>query len=346
MRGKGAMLGTKPSGVDSRTAHKAVRRCTAPRTACGLARTVHAMPDPAGLNWDDLRTFLLAAQAKTLAGAARAAGVQHTTIARRLSSLENALGAPLFLRRPDGLVLTPLGETLVPLALNVERSVVVLHEAVRSRRSRVRVALPSGFIALFADDLAHFGQAHPEVLLDIVSGGQALDLQRGEAELAVRVGPIRDPDLVARPLGDVGLSLYAATRYLESHPAPVNPEELAGHHLIAYGADLAATPAARWIEARSAQAVVVLRTNEIATMLAAAASGAGIALLPCLLADVEPRLVRLTPAVLARRGLSLVYRREVRMNKSVRVAATFLVEAMRSRAHRIDGSGQNKQADR
>lgn len=99
-----------------------------------------AVTDLAALNWDDLRTFLLAAQAKTLAGAERAAGVQHTTIARRLSSLENSLGAPLFLRRPDGLVLTPLGEMLVPLAREVERNVSALHEAVASRRSRVRLA--------------------------------------------------------------------------------------------------------------------------------------------------------------------------------------------------------------
>lgn len=73
-------------------------------------------------------------------------------------------------------------------------------------------------------------------------------------------------------------------------------------------------------------------------MLEAAASGAGIALLPCFLADAEARLVRLTPQVLALRGLSLVYRREVRMNESVWLAARFLVEAVHSRAERIGGS--------
>jgi DNA-binding transcriptional LysR family regulator len=79
--------------------------------------------DIKGLNWDDLRCFLLAARAKTLAGAARAAGVQHTTIGRRLSALERALGAPLFLRGPEGLTLTPLGEQLLPLAATTELSV-------------------------------------------------------------------------------------------------------------------------------------------------------------------------------------------------------------------------------
>ena len=62
------------------------------------------------LDWDDLRYFLRAAQAGTLAGAARAMGVEHSTIGRRLSALERTLGAPLVVRAPDGLHLTPLGE--------------------------------------------------------------------------------------------------------------------------------------------------------------------------------------------------------------------------------------------
>jgi hypothetical protein len=61
-------------------------------------------------NWDDLRYFLRAAQTKTLAGAARSMGVERTTIGRRLSALERALGAALVLRGPDGLTLTPLGQ--------------------------------------------------------------------------------------------------------------------------------------------------------------------------------------------------------------------------------------------
>jgi DNA-binding transcriptional LysR family regulator len=71
--------------------------------------------DDTDLNWDDLRYFLLAARAGTLAGAARSSGVQHTTIGRRLSALERSFGAPLLLRSPDGLSLTPLGELFLPL---------------------------------------------------------------------------------------------------------------------------------------------------------------------------------------------------------------------------------------
>jgi DNA-binding transcriptional LysR family regulator len=74
------------------------------------------------VNWNDLRFFLRAAQAGTLAGAARAMRVDHSTIGRRLSALERSLGAPLVIRSSDGLHLTPLGENLVPLVEQVERA--------------------------------------------------------------------------------------------------------------------------------------------------------------------------------------------------------------------------------
>lgn len=291
------------------------------------------------LSWDDLRYFLLAAQAKTLAGAARFAGVRHTTIGRRLTALERSLGAPLFLRGPDGLSLTPLGEKLLPLVRDVERSVLAVRELAVSRRTRVRLALPSGLIALFAEDLTRFGDEHPDLTLEIVSGSRLLDLKRGEADLAVRSGPVLEEELVARKLGEAGFSLYASPGYLESHPLPAHSHDLAGHNVIAYGARLSLLPAGRWLQAHTAQSTTVLSTDEITTMLDAATSGVGIALLPCSVADMEPRLVRLTPQVLAHRELSLVYRREARMNDSVRVVAKFVVDAMRGRAGQISGSG-------
>jgi DNA-binding transcriptional LysR family regulator len=263
--------------------------------------------------------------------------VQHTTIGRRLTALERSLGAPLFLRGPDGLSLTPLGEKLLPLVLEVQRNVLAVRELAASRRTRVRVALPSGFIAFFAEDLARFGHEYPGLTLEIVSGGRLLDLKRGEADLAVRSGTVLDEELIARKLGDAGFSLYASPGYLERYPLWADPTDLAGQQVIAYGAGLIGLPAGQWLAAHTAQANAVLSTDEIATMMDAAASGVGVALLPCLVGDIEPRLRRLTPQVLVRQGLSLVYRREARMNESIRLTARFLVDTMRGRAAQMSG---------
>jgi DNA-binding transcriptional LysR family regulator len=79
---------------------------------------------------------------------------------------------------------------------------------------------------LFADDLARLAQEHPDLTLETVSSGQLADLQRGDADLALRIGPIQHQDIVARSLGEVGSSMYASPRYLQDHPAPTNLSDL------------------------------------------------------------------------------------------------------------------------
>ena len=290
------------------------------------------------VDWDDLRYFLRAVEARTLAGAARATGVEHTTIGRRLTALERSLGAPLFLRGPDGLQLTPLGEKVAPLVEDVERAVLAVCDLVASQKARVRLAVPSGFTKLFADRLAQLRADHPDLSLELVSGARAADLKKGEADLAIRSGPVADQELVVRKLCESGWSLYASEAYLARRPAPVDLDDLAGHELIGFDTALAAVPAAKWLERRAAVATMALRSREMTDMVTAAASGVGLAVLPCLLGDAEPSLRRLTPQVVATSTLSLVYRREARLSDGVRAVIRFVVELMREHADRIGGA--------
>jgi DNA-binding transcriptional LysR family regulator len=295
------------------------------------------VPASADLNWDDLRYFLRAVEAKTLAGAARALGVEHTTIGRRLSALERAFGAALVVRGPDGLKLTPLGESLVPLVHEVERAVGAVQDRARSQKTRVRLAMPSGLTHFFADGLTQLRSDHPELALELLSGARPVDLKSGEADLAIRSGPIADEDLIASKLCEMGWSLYATESYLARRGRPHDALDLTGHDVIGYDPSLATTPAAAWLEARVASANVVLRSREMTDMLAAAASGIGLALLPCVIADGEPKLTRLTPAVLCRRDISLVYRREAALSAPVRVVIDFVKETMRAHAPAMRG---------
>ena len=289
------------------------------------------------VDWDDLRYFLRAARAKTLAGAARAMRVEHTTIGRRLSGLERALGVALVLRGPDGLRLTSVGESVLPLVEEVERAVAAVRELVGLRRGRVRLAVPSGFTKLFTTGLAQLCRDHPGLSLELVSGSRPVDLKRGEADLAIRSGPIEDQDLVARKLCESGWSLYASQGYLDRRPAPQDPDDLSRHDVIGYAAGLAAVPAAKWIEERMAGATIVLRSREMSDMVAAAITGIGLAVLPCLFGDSEPALRRLTAEVVATRKLSLVHRREATRSKEVRAVMRFVVDVIREHADQIRG---------
>jgi DNA-binding transcriptional LysR family regulator len=292
----------------------------------------------ANLNWDDLRYFLAIARKRTLAGAARELKVEHTTAGRRLGALEAAVGAPLALRRPDGIELTRLGRALVVLAEDVERAVDAVVEVVASERARVRVAVPSGFVGLFDDRLAELGEREPAFTLELVSGSRSVDLKRGEADVALRIGPIADPELVARKVGEVGFSLYASRAYLARRPAPADVDDLRGHRVVGYDRSLGALPPAKWLEARAKVAAVVLRCREMVDMLDAARAGAGLAVLPCFLGSGEPKLVRLTPRVVATGTILLVHPREAARSRSTRALLRFLSGVLADQAGVLRGT--------
>jgi DNA-binding transcriptional LysR family regulator len=294
------------------------------------------------LDWDDLRFFLRAAQAKTLAGAARALGVEHSTVGRRLTGAERALGAPLVLRGPDGLQLTPLGTRIVPLVEEVEAATRQICAVAAAGARHVRVATPSGFAGLLSSSLDLLREEHPDISLELISGARPIDLRKGEADLAIRAGPIADADLIARKLCDSGFSLYASEAYLARRGPPADAGDLTGHEVVGFDPTLAATPPARWIEAHAAGATMVFRGREMTDVMGAAVAGAGLAVLPCLLGDDEPKLRRVTERVLVRQPLSVVYRREARVAEPVRAVVRFVTAIMRRNAARIGGEAASR----
>jgi DNA-binding transcriptional LysR family regulator len=277
-----------------------------------------------------------------LAGAARALGVKHSTVGRRLTALEHALGAAVMIRNEHGLQLTPLGEKLVRHAEAAERSVAELQTQAVSETARVRLYVPTGLTKPFAPHLARLRREHPEISLEFLSSSLPADLHKGEAEVALRVGPIADESLVAQKIGELDWTLYASPIYLARHAAPVDPRNLAGHEVLGFHSRLAAMPGAAWIAEHGEGATIVLVYREIIDMTAAAVAGAGLAVLPCIVADSEPGLKRLTPEVLGRITLSVAYRREATLARSVSIVIRFVIDVMRKQIH----ASQNEESRR
>ncbi len=287
------------------------------------------MPDIDKLDWNDLRYFLAAVRAGTLAGAARTLAVKHTTVGRRLTALERALGAVIVVRGEHGLQLTPLGEKLVPYAEAVERSATELQSEAKSQGARVRVAVPTGLVRLFAPHLIEFRRRHPEVSVEFLSSSQPVDLHKGEAELAIRMGAIADESLVARKIGELAWSLYASADYLQRHPEPADPRDLSGHEVLSFDARLAGMPGAKWIAEHGARSTIVLVNREMVDLVAAAVAGLGLAVLPCIVGDAEPALKRLTDEELGRHAISVVYVRKTALTKPVSLVIRFAVDVLR-----------------
>ena len=283
------------------------------------------------LNWNDLRYFLAALRAGTLAGAARHLGVKHSTVGRRLDALEEALGGAVFIRGEQGLQLTATGDRLVPYAEQIERSTRDIRDQVMAQTARVRVAVPTGLVKVFAPHLGTLQRRHPEIVLVFLSSSQPADLNKGEAELAIRVGPIADESLIARNIGSVVWSLYGSPAYLARNGAPKTARDLAGHELLGFEPRLAAIAVgAKWIAAHGQGAKIAMIHRELADMTAAAVAGIGLAVLPTIIADLEPGLQRLTPEVLGEQTFFITYRREIAQAKPVQQVIRFLAEVMRA----------------
>jgi len=289
-------------------------------------------------DWDDLRYFLRAARTRSLAGAARALRVEHSTVGRRITALEGRLGAALVSRGAGGLRLTSLGEKVLPVVEAVERAVQSVGALVATERARVKLAVPSGFARVFSTELANLHRLHPDISLELVSGASPVDLAAGEADLAIRARAIVSGDLVTRKLCVTGWSLYASDAYLARHPGPFDPETLAGHEVIGFDPALAKSAGARWLAARAADVTIPMRSREMTDIIAAAASGVGIAVVPCLVGDAEPGMRRLTADVVTTHELALVYRREARVSPGIRAVARFVVDTVKKNESLILGA--------
>lgn len=282
------------------------------------------------LDWNDLRYFLAIAKAGTLAGAARELGVEHTTVGRRLTALENALGTKLFVRSSSGFTATDAATAILPLIEEVAAKVDDVARRVAGGDDRVegvvRLTTSEALSGYFVKRLGALRVKHPNLVVEILSGNRAYDIMRGEADVAVRIRETKEPDLVSRKVAIAGWSMYAAKAYVERKGAPASPEDLRDHDVVAFDPTMSQVPGALWLEAHAQGANVALRANSIVAALNAALVGIGITVLPCFLCDPEPTLARLTPRLLGVRDVSVVVHPDLAKVARVRAVIDFIVE--------------------
>lgn len=246
------------------------------------------------LDWNDLKLFLAVARAGSTLGAARALGLNQTTVSRRMGALEHALGLTLFQRRSTGYQLTEAGRVVAGAAETVEAAVRATEgEAGRIARIAsgvVRITAPNVvFEHLLAPIVVAYHARNPRVSVEQISSESHLDLAAGEADIAFRAteGAV-PPHLVGRRLPDFAWTVYCSRGYAEAHGAPGSPEALAGHAMVAYDGALGLRNA--WLVARAGG--IVARSGTVPDMRAMLRAGIGVGLLPCIDGDREAQLLR------------------------------------------------------
>ncbi|HEY5944006.1 MAG TPA: LysR family transcriptional regulator [Kofleriaceae bacterium] len=277
------------------------------------------------MSWDDVRVLLVVLEVRNLHEAARRLGVDRSTVSRKLAGLEQQLGTRLFTRTRDGLRATAAAERMRPFAETMATDAAAVEQAARSvERSAtgiVRVATTEAIAVLLVEkDLLSLRDHHPNLQIRISSTNQAVDLLRGEADLAVRISPLRHASLQVRRIARLQIGLFAAPAYLALRGRPTQAR-LSGHDVIMPGGDLARLPEARWLAARPGIRVA-FSSNSVPALVAAAARGVGIVPLTAVLGDLDARLERLQLIEdLPRRGIWIATPATSAMRPAVRVVA-------------------------
>src|SRR5262245_39456726 len=183
---------------------------------------------------NDLLVFAHVVAAGGFGRAAGRLGLPKSTVSRRISVLEAALGERLLQRTTRRLVVTEFGQQLLGPAreiANETEQALALAESSRGRiAGRLRVSMPGDLGAAVSGEIAKFVAAYPDVRLELDLSPRRVDVIAEGFDLAVRTGALADdPYLAARKLADLGGGLYAAPAYLKRTGSPKKIEDLAEH---------------------------------------------------------------------------------------------------------------------
>ena len=250
------------------------------------------------LNWDNLRYVLMVANRGSVSAAARELGVNRTTVLRRINRFQEDLNCRIFDRGDSGYVLTPEAEKMIAAAREVESTLFNMQRQIAGRELKlegeVRVTTTDTFVlSVMGPHLASFRQRHPHIVVNLLVTNNILDLNRRDADIAIR--PTRQPEahLVGRRLCDIEFAIYATPRI-----AAQTGSDIYRQRWIGFADDLAATPIGSWHGVTVDPANVCMRCDSFVAARSVAEEGIGFVLLPCLLGDSSARLVRATEPIL------------------------------------------------
>lgn len=288
------------------------------------------------MTWDDFRFVLALSRAGTLAGAARAMGVDRTTAGRRLAALEERLGVQLVQRAPGGGRLTEVARAIADHAGEMEAAALSIERDLATREARVagmvRVSATEALgSTLLAGPLAALPARHTGLRVELVTELRAVSLARGEADVAVRLFRPTEPTTAGRRIGAIAYAPYAARRAARG-------TRKAAPALLLYD-DPVAGEETEWLRRRYPQAPVHLRSNSTAVLAGAAAEAAGIAVLPRFVGDAHPGLERLEEGDdIPRSDLWVLVHRDQRRAARIAAVRTCVETALLEARPRLTGS--------
>ncbi|WP_208979333.1 LysR family transcriptional regulator [Pseudovibrio axinellae] len=282
---------------------------------------------PHDLLWDDIKAFLAVARTGTLSASAQLLNLGVATLSRRVDRLEKVLKIPLFVRHQSGYRLTEDGRDLLEKAEVMEAAALALAagaSAATGVSGKLRLATAANLATgMILPALPKFRANYPDLLVEVVTDINSVNLHRRDADLAIRMVKPERGNLILRRLGTLGYGLYSNSEYALKRKEQIDYGSFENDEFISWCEAQSHLPAAQWVERvlRSRQPAVT--TSSLATQVAAAKAGLGLAVLPHYLAS-KAGLTCLVPDIGVEQPIYLVIQSDLAQSRRVRVLADFL----------------------
>jgi len=296
-----------------------------------------------------MRSFARVADLQSFTRAADALGLSRAVVSTHVADLERHLRCQLFHRTTRRVGLTSDGAEYLARCQRILAELEAADEALRRTRlspqGRLRVDVPVVFgRSLLIPALPQFTARYPELQLEVQFNDRIVDLIAEEIDLVVRVGPVREPHLIARRIVTTRLLSCASPEYLRAHGVPASPDELRRHKLVGHLGASNHRPHP-WLFQRAAQRRQLrlpfnVAFNSVEAQIMAAMRGAGIVQSMDLVvaeALAAGKLEVILPEWSAPgKPISVVCRRALRDSPKIRVFADFAAQLLRRYRERVD----------
>ena len=286
------------------------------------------------MNWDDVRMFLAVARTGQMLAASRRLGVNHATLSRRVSALEEDLKTRLLIRRTNGCELTAEGEIFLRAAERMETEMLAAQSQIgrvdSALAGTVRIGAPDGFgVSFLAPRLGQLTARYPGLKIQLVPVPRSFSLSQREADIAITIERPEQGRLISSRLTDYTLGLYASEDYLRGARLPVSVDDLKDHRRIGYVEDLIYSPSLNYTGEIMRNWDAGFEISSAIGQNEAVLSGAGIGILHNYIARQYPSLVRILPDISIRRAYWTIYHESARDLARVRMVSDFLHELVR-----------------
>ncbi len=283
------------------------------------------------MNWDDVRMFLAVARAGQILEASRRLGLNHATLSRRVSALEESLKTRLLVRRTNGCGLTEEGELFLHAAERMETEMLAVQASIgridTAIAGTVRIGAPDGFgVSFLAPRLGRLIARHPALKIQLVPVPRSFSLSQREADIAITLERPEQGRLVSSKLIDYTLGLYASRDYLDEHGLPLTVEDIKTHRRVGYVEDLIFSASLNFTGEVMRNWNAAFEISSATGQTEAVRSGAGIGILHDYIARQYGELVRILPGTGIRRAYWTTWHESARDLVRVRTVADFLQE--------------------